>query len=408
MNRKTLFLSYLLLTLPLLAVGQQHLQRAEKLLYFLITQQGDSIYAQAKEEDREILNPQMLNTLFVQLEKQLGKRQSISEWKAQSVEEDTVYYTDLEFEDAPARFLVSFHDDLTINRFAIVPVPSSKLSPVDPILMDSSRIEERPIEVVYDKYKLPGTFTLPKGQNDVPVVILVHGSGSQDRDVTIGPNKFFRDMAWGLAERGIASIRYDKRTLVYGEHFAPKGSMNYDTETCDDVLGVIKLIQEIDIIDKKQIYIIGHSLGGALVPRIAQRSGDALAGIIIAAGLARSFEDPLVEQVEYIASLRDPSERVSKQTEDLKEQVVNLKKMGTDSFSDSIPLPLGLPYDYWEFALQYKQLDVARQLSLPILVLQGERDYNVTMEDFALWRASLFRNSNVQFKSYPKLNHIFQ
>ncbi|MDZ7606573.1 MAG: hypothetical protein U5K79_13515 [Cyclobacteriaceae bacterium] len=63
--------------------------------------------------------------------------------------------------------------------------------------------------------------TLPKGKNSFPIVLFVHGSGPNDRDETIGPNKPFRDIAYGLAEKGIASLRYDKRTFVYGiRHFA--------------------------------------------------------------------------------------------------------------------------------------------------------------------------------------------
>ena len=64
---------------------------------------------------------------------------------------------------------------------------------------------------------LPGTLVLPRGPGPFPALVLVAGSGPQDRDETIGPNKTFRDLAWGLASRGIAVLRYEKRNHVHGE-----------------------------------------------------------------------------------------------------------------------------------------------------------------------------------------------
>ena len=78
------------------------------------------------------------------------------------------------------------------------------------------------------------------------------------------------------------------------------------------------------------------------------------------------------------------------------------------SLNETISLPLGQPRSYWLFANAYKPVEVAAKLKLPIFVLQGERDYQVTMEDFGLWRSGLLRCKNAYFKSYPKLNHLLQ
>lgn len=84
-----------------------------------------------------------------------------------------------------------------------------------------------------------------------------------------------------------------------------------------------------------------------------------------------------------------------------------MKKLDTESFDEHTPLPLGLPRSYWISLRDYRQVDSAEGLRLPILILQGERDYQVTMRDFAIWQSALKKKSNVRFKSYPALNHLF-
>ena len=115
-----------------------------------------------------------------------------------------------------------------------------------------------------------------------------------------------------------------------------------------------------------------------------------------------------VEQTAYVSSLTDASGVAGQQIEDIKRQADNIKKLGTPEFDDKIPLLLGIPRSYWAFANVYKPVEVAAGLALPMLILQGERDYQVTMEDFGLWRLGLLRNKNAFFKSYPKLNHLLQ
>lgn len=394
-----------LICLPLSALfaQQQNMQRAKELLEFSLAGQGDSVHVRLNEDVQKAVSPAVFSQTPQQLERQFGKYQSHGDWQTDTAGNITIYYTDVQFEKYALRFITAFDADGKANtiRFAPVPAPSTASA----IKMDAAKMEERPIEVVCGKFRLPGILTLPKGANHVPVVVLVHGSGPNDRDETVGPNKPFRDLAWGLAERGIASIRYDKRTKVYGMGYA-EGGGTYDDETVDDALAAVELAKTIKSLDAKQVYIIGHSLGAMLAPRMAERSKD-LAGIVMMAGNARPLEDVLPEQVSYIASLQDSSPETKKQIEELKMQVKNVKKLGTDEFNDTIPLPFNAPRSYWEFSNSYKQVEVAKKLSLPILILQGERDYQVTMEDFGLWRFGLFRNPNVAFKSYSALNHLF-
>jgi len=384
------------------------LERARKVYGQFISGQGDSIYAALAQELQAKLSPAMFNNAFIQTENQVGKLQSAGEWKTDTIQGELIYYCDLKFERYPLRFLVAFNATGSVTTIRLMPIPAPVASVGKPAAYDQTRIQERDVMVGADGFKLPGTLTLPLRKTKVPVVILVHGSGPNDRDETIGPNKPFRDIAWGLAEQGIAVIRYEKRTKVYGANFVPKGrEADYDTEAVDDAVAAVAYAKTLSEIATDSIYVIGHSLGATLAPRIASRT-HGLAGIVLIAGLARPLEDAIVEQTAYIASLSTTSAKEKEQLAALKKEADNIKKIGSADFDDKIPLLFNAPRSYWTFANGYKPVEVATKLSLPILVLQGERDYQVTMQDFGLWRMGLQHNRHAFFKSYPKLNHLLQ
>lgn len=383
-----------------------NMNRAKHVYELFVADQGDSIHALLNKNLQEKLSPEIFKDMFKQSEKQFGKLQAKGEWKQESAEGITLYYRDLKFERYSLRFLLSFNADGSMNTIRLMPVPAA--STAKPVAYNKEKMQERDITVGADGFKLPGTLTLPVGKKKAPVVILVHGSGPQDRDETVGPNKPFRDLAWGLAERGIATVRYDKRTKVYGAAFIPEGqNANYDTESVDDAVAIIAWVKGLPEVDADSVYVLGHSLGATLAPRIAEQA-DGVTGIILVAALARPFEDAIVEQMTYISSLTDSSANAKKQITEIKKQADNIKKLGTPEYDDKIPLLLGVPRSYWEFANAYKPVEVASKLTLPILILQGERDYQVTMQDFGLWRFGLMRNKNAFFKSYSKLNHMLQ
>ena len=383
-----------------------NMDRARHVYELFIADQGDSIHALLSKELQEKLSPEVFKDMFRQSEKQFGKLQSKGEWQKESAQGIILYYSDLKFERYSLRLLLSFDADGGMNTIRLMPVPAA--STAQPVAYNKEKMLERDITVGADGFKLPGTLTLPVGKKKVPVVILVHGSGSQDRDETVGPNKPFRDLAWALADRGIATVRYEKRTKVYGAACVPEGrEMDYDTESVDDAVAIAAWAKTLPEIDADSIYVLGHSLGATLAPRIAERT-DGLAGIILVAALARPFEDAIVEQMTYISSLKDSSDNAKKQIAEIKKQADNTKKLGTPEFDDKIPLLLDIPRSYWELANAYKPVELAAKLTLPMLILQGERDYQVTMEDFGLWRFGLLRSKNAFFKSYPKLNHMLQ
>lgn len=257
-------------------------------------------------------------------------------------------------------------------------------------------------------YPLPATLTLPKGKGAFPAVVLVHGSGPNDRDETLGANKPFRDLAWGLASRGVAVLRYDKRTHRHAGKLGSLSNFTVREETTEDALAAVRLLRQTLGIDQKRIYLLGHSLGGMLVPRIGAADPQ-LAGFVVMAGPTRPLEDAFARQYEYAAFLDgriDEAERA--RIEDAGRQAARIKQLkASDVAAASGETLLYAPPGYWLDLRGYDPAQAALALKRPMLILQGERDFNVTLDDLRRWQTALAARKEVEFKTYPKLDHLF-
>ena len=142
---------------------------------------------------------------------------------------------------------------------------------------------------------LPAIVTLPKTAGPAPLVVLVHGSGAHDADETVGPNKPFRDLAEGLAARGIATLRYVKRNRIA----ELPASATLDDEVTSDALAAVALARRTPGVDASRVFILGHSLGGYMAPHIAGKDPQ-IRGIIVMAGNARTLRESLTDQLRHI------------------------------------------------------------------------------------------------------------
>lgn len=252
--------------------------------------------------------------------------------------------------------------------------------------------------------ELPGTLTLPKSSPPFRAVVLVHGSGPNDRDETLGAIKPFRDLAQGLASRGIASIRYDKRTKHAPQSL--QGAFDQDDEVTFDARAAVAFLSERSDIDSKHLVVVGHSQGASMAPRIA-RSDPRVAAIALLAAHTRSYETLVLDQWRYLQSVQgvDASTAATK-LEEIRLQFRGVRAQGDDAELLEVAGSKA-PRRYWRDLLTHRADEIARELSIPMFVAQGGRDYQVTLEDFAGFRRALESRANVTLRGYPRLNHLF-
>lgn len=338
---------------------------------------------------------------------QVGPFQSQLGMRRQNVQQYDVVFVTCKFEKDTLDIKVVLNSSGQIAGLYFVP-PASKVQYVPPSYVQQGSFSESAVTVGDGEWALPGTLTLPVGKGPFPAVVLVHGSGPHDRDETIGPNMPFRDLAFGLASKGIAVLRYEKRTKEYGPKLlSVKDSLTVREETIDDAIAAVSQLQKTKGVNPKKIFLLGHSLGGMLIPRIGKLD-KTIAGFIVMAGTSRPLEDVILEQMVYIFSLDTANAALKKnQLELIRKQVALVKDPALSRSTPSGDLPLNVPAAYWLDLRDYHPAELAKGETRPMLFLQGERDYQVTMEDFQAWKKSLSGMTNVEFKSYPKLNHLF-
>jgi hypothetical protein len=285
------------------------------------------------------------------------------------------------------------------GRIAGLFFPAQQGSWSAPDYAEESAFTETEVSLPAGDCSLGGTLTLPTGESQVPGAVLVHGSGPADRDETVGPNKPFKDLAWGLATEGIAVLRYDKRTAACEVDLAALG---VDGVVTDDALTALDRLRDHERVREDATTVLGHSLGGMLAPRIAQRD-DALAAVGMLAAPARPIPTLVLEQVQYLLELDgDLSAADQERLEAVREEVRRIREL-------SIPegeTVRGHGRAFWADLADYDQVAAAQSLSLPRYLVHGGRDYQVTDTDLDLWREALSGRESVTIDTYDDLNHL--
>jgi len=335
-----------------------------------------------------------------------GYKRQLGERTERMLQYEVVFVT-CRFEKTVLDVKVVFNDAKQITGLWFVPTKAPvRYKPPNYVRRDLFR--EQQTAVGSGDWALPGTLTLPAGKGPFAAVVLVHGSGPHDRDETLGPNKPFRDLAWGLACRGIAVLRYEKRTKAHAAKTAAIiTKLTVKEETIDDALAAVHTLRNTNKIDTKRIFVLGHSLGGMLAPRIGRRDPH-VAGLIVMGGPTRPLEDVILEQITDMASADGKiSAAEQEQLDKLKRQVASVKDPKLSQATPASDLPLSLPARYWLDLRSYDLKKTVDALAQPMLILQGGRDSAATMVDFQGWKKILSGRENAEFKIYPKLNHLF-
>ena len=260
------------------------------------------------------------------------------------------------------------------------------------------------------QYPLNGLLTLPEGEGPFPAAVLVHGSGSSNMDEKVGKMTPFRDLAEGLASQGIACLRYDKRSFAHGlKMIRDKRLMiTVKEETIDDAISAVNLLKADPRINPNQVFLIGHSMGAMLAPRIECSGGD-FRGLILLAGSPRRLEEIMLEQMaEAMAGMPSFAKNIAGKQRAKFETLFHGLYNLTDEEAKRKKVGGGTTLYYFKEMGQPTVAQWLEQTCKPMLVMQGEKDFQVKAHvDFAMYKELLSDRENVTFKLYPGLNHAF-
>jgi dienelactone hydrolase len=318
------------------------------------------------------------------------------------------------FAQATVTLLVTVSAQGQVAGFHVGAVVTSSGSsgPATPSLPPASYVNqasfsETGVTVGSSPWELPGTLSMPKGSGPFPAVVLVAGSGPEDQDETYGPNKPFQDLAWGLASAGIAVLRYDKRTYTYAAQMAALPNITVKQETTDDAAAAISLLRSTPGVDPSRVFVVGHSLGAYLAPRIATSVPGQLDGLAMLEAFSTPLPQLILDQARYLVSLSpSPDPSTDAVLANLAAQVQVAESPDLSPSTPASQLPLGVPASYWLDLRTYDPIATATTLTLPMFFSQGGRDYQVPPSELQPYQAALSGRDNVVFDTYPPMDHL--
>jgi pimeloyl-ACP methyl ester carboxylesterase len=278
-----------------------------------------------------------------------------------------------------------------------------------PEYVDTSAFTATEATVETEDCLMDAEITVPVDAEDVPGVVLVHGSdppavGAANKNLGGAGSRPFQDLAEGLSSRGVAVLRYDRRSNACPNSLSNE-EWTLDAITVDDSLVALERLRRVPAVNTDRTVVAGISLGGMAAPRIAERDGD-LAGIAMLAAPARDFYEIFVEQFEHLATLGEYEWESMQQVYERWEDRIDRIRQGDYKESDTV---LDYPGALWTSVDEYDQVATAKRIGTPAFLLQGSRDYQVSPErDFELWQRELADRPETRFERYENLNHVFQ
>jgi len=405
--KKTLFFWVLSIIIMFNSVySEEPEQIALKFLNLLKQEKFSEAEKLVAEGALKYLSADKTKDFWLQLDSRYGKVVKFGTPEKQKSLKNNIYLIKFYFESDSLNCRIVVDETQKISAMLFVPFARDYSFSL-PNYADTTKFYEIETTFGVPGWELPAKVTIPRRGGQFPAVVLVHGSGPNDMDETIGGHKVFRDIAYGLSSNGIVVFRYEKRTREYPSKIA----QDYDNltvweETMEDAIKAVAFLQEQDYVDPYKIYVLGHSLGGHIAPRIAQ-SYSGISGIIIMNGNARKIHQVVVDQYDYIFNLDGRvNDYEANELSKVRRQVGMLEK---GEFTDSTSrdsLLLMLPAKYWKDLTKYDPVEVAKKLEIPILILAAENDYQILPLEFDLWKKNLGNKKNVSFKMFPKLNHL--
>jgi len=393
---KKFVFTFLFLSLPIIIFANDKLQIAKEFIMNLSAgnfKMAESMYDEAMMTALPLGKTQ---AIWNQVESQAGKFQSIEGVNISNVQNYTVFVFTVSFSKALLDVTVTIDQNSKVAGLFFKPaMPTYSI----PSYVNQSKFKVEKVTIGND-LKVPAEITIPEGKGPFPAVILIPGSGPENMNESIGPNRPFEDIADGLSTNGIIVLRYDKSTYVYPKAFQNGDiPVNLENEYFKDALDGINFLRIQNYVGK--IFVLGHSEGGYLAPAIAKMSGD-ISGIIMLAAPARNLQDVTIDQLEYLISLSNSATEISK----MKSIIVQLEDVNKHTLKES-DIVMGAPVSYYYELEKYNPVDILKTLDIPTLIMQGGKDYQVTEKDFDIFKVAFSKDKNYTFKWYPDLYHLF-
>lgn len=280
-----------------------------------------------------------------------------------------------------------------VAGFFIEPVPGSGPPFASAPYVDTSRFTEAKVTVGPEK--LEGFLVVPKGVERFPIVVMLSGSGPNDADESLPPIKVFRDLAEGLGTRGIASLRFEKRTHKH----LPVTTVK--EEYLDDAAAALEQAKAVPGVTK--VLLLGHSLGARLAPRIAQGNAT-VAGLVLLAGPTWPMTKTMVQQLEYQKAKGFGGDKLEALLTEVREEA---KRIDDPKLEPGTKLSHGTTGAYYLDLRAYDPVATAAKLSLPMFLAWGDKDLKVIPDDWAGWKAKLGEKPSLTYRTYPGLQHLF-
>jgi dienelactone hydrolase len=360
---------------------------------------------------RPMVSPDTLRAVWSTEMQRRGALTDVGTPVAERVQPDGALVTiPVTFERGAATVLVSVTDAGWVAGIQFGPPgtaePAQPWQP--PQYADPGTFEEQDLVLGSGPLAVPAALSLPRRVGRLPAVVLLAGSGPHDRDETIGRNKPFKDLAWGLAAHGVIALRFDKVTYAHPREALAIPNFTLTDEYAGQVDAALELLRRHPHVDPGAIFLLGHSLGGTVAPRLAATDAS-VAGLILLAGGAEPMHHAALRQVRYLSRLDPAAEAAYRQALDtLTRQAAAVDAPELSPSTPKEELPFGVSASYWLDVRDYDPAATAATLDRPILIVQGGRDYQVTVEDdLALWRAALTDRANVTIRIHDADNHLF-